>query len=682
MLALLAGLLLKGYADYDLRTASYAAKGPAAGGAAAVGLGPVAYLAGGTRLVDAAPRPRTVALTFDDGPDPRWTPRILAELRHEHVPATFFVLASRVASNPSLVAAEVAAGEEIGSDALTRTDTALALGWSEGLDLSINELALAGAVARTTDLLRPSFAATASRSDLPQLRQVTAAGYVVVLYNRDSGDTGKAGVSQIVRNSIASPAGPGVIVMLHDGGGDRSKTLRALPEIIADYRHMGYRFTTVGGALGWNAVAGMRSVSLLRHVQGDAFVAALSISEVVSSLLAWLLVPLAALLLIRALVLVSFARRHVRRRRTEEAVVYTPPVSILVPAYNEAVGITASVTSLAASDYPDFEVIVIDDGSTDGTADMVESLGLERVRVIRQQNGGKAIALNTGLAACTSEIVVMVDADTVFERETLRRLVPPLADESVGAVSGNTKVGNRLGLIGLWQHLEYVSGFSLDRRFYDVFRCMPTIPGAIGAYRRSAVIDVGWVSTDTLAEDTDLTMALQRGGHRVVYEPTARAWTETPETFSQLWRQRYRWCYGILQSAWKHRPAVVERGPGRNLGRIGLPFLICFQVLLPLLAPVVDLYAIVGLLFLNPVTVAAYWLGFLAFQLSVTAYALRLDGEPLRPLWALPLQQFVYRQLMYLVVIQSVVSALIGVRLRWQKLRRTGDLTSVTIANG
>jgi cellulose synthase/poly-beta-1,6-N-acetylglucosamine synthase-like glycosyltransferase len=268
----------------------------------------------------------------------------------------------------------------------------------------------------------------------------------------------------------------------------------------------------------------------------------------------------------------------------------------------------------------------------------------------------------------------MVDGDTVFQEDTVRWLVQPLSDPRVGAVSGNTKVGNRRGLLGRWQHLEYVIGFNLDRRMYDLLRCMPTVPGAVGAFRRAALHAVGGVSSDTLAEDTDLTMAVSRAGWRIVYEERAIAWTEAPATLTALWRQRYRWCYGTLQAVWKHRGAVTQGGSGRWLGLVGLPYLMAFQVLLPLLAPVIDIYALYGLLFLDARKVAVYWLGFLALQLVAAAYALRLDKESLRPLWSLPLQQLLYRQLMYLVVIQSVVSAFGGVHLPWHKLERTGDV--------
>jgi cellulose synthase/poly-beta-1,6-N-acetylglucosamine synthase-like glycosyltransferase len=209
---------------------------------------------------------------------------------------------------------------------------------------------------------------------------------------------------------------------------------------------------------------------------------------------------------------------------------------------------------------------------------------------------------------------------------------------------------------------------------FDMAECMPTVPGAVGAFRRTALRRIGGVSDVTLAEDTDLTMALCRDGWRVVYEEDAIAWTEAPASLGTLWRQRYRWCYGTMQAMWKHRGAMLQRGQAGKFGRRGLFYLLLFQVMLPLLAPVVDIFALYGLLFLDPVRIIGLWLGFLALQAAMGWYAFRLDGESAGSLWTLPLQQFVYRQLMYLVVIQSAVTALTGYRLRWQRMERYGSL--------
>src|SRR5207248_7980957 len=202
----------------------------------------------------------------------------------------------------------------------------------------------------------------------------------------------------------------------------------------------------------------------------------------------------------------------------------------------------------------------------------VAALDLPGVRLIRQDNAGKAAALNTGIRLTDAPIVAMVDADTLFEEQTLGNLLTPLADPAVGAVAGNTKVGNRRSLLGRWQHIEYVMGFNLDRRMYEVLQCTPTVPGAIGAFRREVLEEVGGVPTDTLAEDTDLTLAIGRTGRRVVYAEGARAWTEAPSTLSALWRQRYRWSFGTMQAVFKHRRAVVSRNPlERRIGRRALP---------------------------------------------------------------------------------------------------------------
>src|SRR5439155_9858518 len=312
------------------------------------------------------------------------------------------------------------------------------------------------------------------------------------------------------------------------------------------------------------------------------------------------------------------------------------------------------------------------------TAGIVTDLGLPGVRVVRQHNTGKAQALRNGIAQARHDLLVLIDGDTIVEPETLYLLVQPFREGKVGAVAGNAKVANRGGLLGRWQHLEYVIAFNLDRRVFEVAGCMPTVPGALGAFRREALDAAGGVSADTLAEDTDVTMAVCRGGWRVVYEDSACAWTEAPGTWGGLWRQRYRWCYGTMQAMWKHRGALREQGAGGKLGRRGLSYLLLFQIMQPLLAPVVDVYLVYTLIFQPLSWTVVLWLGLHAAQLAVAAYAFRLDRESALPLWSLLLQQVVYRQLIYLVVIQSTVTALMGTRLRWHRQVRTGQAAALT----
>lgn len=622
---------------------------------------------------------RRIALTFDDGPDPRWTPEIADTLMRLHVPATFFAVGEHVVEHPEVVADLHRDGFGLGNHTFSHADLTSA-GDLRDFQISLTESAISGAAGIRARFVRPPYSATPGAVGPEQERayaEIARHGYVIALANYDAEDWRRPGVDDIVRN--ATPPGKrGGVILMHDGGGDRSETVAALERLVPELRARGFKFVSLNALLGASASQTDPPATSSQRVRGDMLIASLTAARLLTDVLTLLLIPIAALAILRALAVVGLARLHsarVRRRSHPEG--FQPPVSIVVPAYNEVAGIEQAVRSLASSDYPEFEVIVVDDGSTDATGDLVDTLGLPRVRVIREPNRGKAEALNTAVAAAKHDLIAAVDADTVFQSGTLAALVRPFADEGVGAVAGNTKVGNRRSLLGLWQHLDYVTGFNLDRRLYDVLGCMPTVPGAVGAFRKSALLEFGGFSSDTLAEDTDVTIALGRRGWKVVYAEDARGFTETPASLGGLWRQRYRWSFGTMQSVWKHRRALLRRREG-PIGRIGLPYLILFQIALPLLAPLIDIFALYGILFLDPVPVLAYWLGFNLLVLLQGAYAFHLDRERPWPLIALPLQTFVYRQLMYLVVLQSVASAVQGLRLRWQHVERSGDVEVAT----
>ncbi|HET6499597.1 MAG TPA: bifunctional polysaccharide deacetylase/glycosyltransferase family 2 protein [Amycolatopsis sp.] len=615
---------------------------------------------------------RTLALAFVDGPDPEWTPRVLETLARYHAHATFFVTGANAARYPDLVRQILAAGNEIGNRTMTRVDLSQVGDTRVRVELQSTDLVLAGAAGITTNLVLPPATPVASSVDYDAWKAILRIGNTgrqVVLADTDSQDWREPGVNAIVADSTPRDD-HGKVVLMHDSGG--AQTVAALDRLVPTLRDTGWRIDSIGAALNVSGVT--NPAGLIDRATGWLLIGALQASGWLAGAVRTLLIAATVLAVLRTLIVLVITPVHVWRARR-----WRPPrrvrerATVLVPAYNEEAGIGATVRSVLASNHP-VEVIVVDDGSTDRTVDVVERLRrrLPGLRLIRQPNAGKAAALNTGLAAARTEFVVMVDGDTILDRDAVGRLVAHFGDDGVGAVSGNAKVGNRKGLLGRWQHIEYVIGFNLDRRVYDAFQCMPTVPGAIGAFRRSAMREIGDVSVETLAEDTDLTMALERSGWRVAYEERAVAWTEAPATMGQLWKQRYRWCYGTLQAAWKHRRAVVERGQAGKLGRRGLPYLVVFQVLLPVIAPVVDLAGFFGLFTQKPLAIAATWLGFLALQAVPGVVAFKLDGERLRPLLTLPLQQIVYRQLMYLVVIQSVVTALAGARLPWHKLERRG----------
>ncbi|MFF9041532.1 bifunctional polysaccharide deacetylase/glycosyltransferase family 2 protein [Streptomyces sp. NPDC014892] len=618
--------------------------------------GPVLRFSG-DRVTSAGMPTHTVALTFDGGPDPVWTPRLLDLVRGHRAHATFFLDGSQVARYPELVRQILAEGNEIGSHTYSGDALGPASGTRSRLELSLTQRVLAGAAGVRTALLRMPGTTTVDTlcgAEWKAATRAAADGYVLVAADHPSRKPARGAIRQLSHDGL--------------GYGETERLLRGHPADV---------FTTVTDGLGRPPANTPASASERR--EGTALIWAGDAGQALASGITWALLAVGTLVAFRLLMLTLLSRIHVRRidRALTGPVharpnVVTDPVTVLVPAYNEEAGIESTLRSLLASTHPHLQIVVIDDGSTDRTAAVAEGIGDPRVTVLRRPHSGKAAALNHGLAWAMHDIVVMVDADTVFEPDAVYQLIQPLANPAVGAVSGNTKVGNRRRMLARWQHLEYVFGFNLDRRMLDVLECMPTVPGAISAFRRKALIDVGGVSEDTLAEDTDLTMALWRAGWRAVYEESAIAWTEVPVSPRHLWRQRYRWCYGTLQAVCKHRHALVERGPAGRFGRRGLTYLTLFQIVLPLFGPVVDVFALYGALFRNPVQAAALWLGFLAMEMFCAGYALRLDGEPVRALWAVPFQLFVYRQLTYLVVIQSLVTLLIGRRLKWQRLNRAG----------
>ncbi|MPY63405.1 bifunctional polysaccharide deacetylase/glycosyltransferase family 2 protein [Streptomyces spongiae] len=695
--------------------------------------GPILTFRGGQAETQSVPD-KTIALTFDDGPNPTWTPEILDVLGEYDVPATFFVVGSMVSRYPGIVNDMVDQGHEIGIHTFTHVDLSYQSDARVTREMTQTQLALAGAAGITTTLFRAPYSSETDAIDnysWPVYKKLGEDGYTSVFVDTDSDDWKKPGVKKIVK--WATPEdGEGASVLMHDAGGDRSQTVKALGTYIKEMKAKGYTFTTVSGAIEQqrdgengagqsgesgesgqqpggpegqygapggtqnngsqnngpqsganNLQAAHRTATGATFYEGKALIAAVYVAELTVPTLSVGLGVVGVAVLGRFGMMLILARRHHRqrnKRRFSWGEPITGPVTVVVPAYNEKECIANTLNSLAQSTHP-IEIIVVDDGSTDGTADIAAGLGLPNVRVIRQANAGKPAALNNGVRNASYDIVVMMDGDTVFEPDTVRQLVQPFADPGVGAVAGNAKVGNRNTMIGAWQHIEYVMGFNLDRRMYDLLRCMPTIPGAIGAFRRDAVLEVGGMSEDTLAEDTDITIAMHRAGWRVVYQEHARAWTEAPGSLKQLWSQRYRWSYGTMQALWKHRKSLTDKGPSGRFGRVGMPLVVIFQILTPVFAPLIDVFTAYAMIFVDFQASLFAWLAVLGVQLVCAAYAFRLDNEKYRYLLMLPLQQLAYRQMMYLVLIHSCVTALTGGRLRWQKLKRTGEVGTPAGAN-
>ena len=505
----------------------------------------------------------TVALTFDGGPQPERTAELLAVLQHFRVPATFFIDGSVAIQNPDSLKAIAASGSEMG----IRTFNTLELTSSSAAriqrETTLTQLTLAGATDHTTYLARPPFSGAVAGLDDANwavVQQLAAQGFVTVFSDVNANNWAARSTDDIVKDIIKKDQ-QGMIVGIDASQGGTAQLASALARVIPALQKEGYSFDTVTGAAGLPPAPQVARERDQRIGQG--MIIAVTVATHVVDALGILLLVTGALVILRLALMLIFAIWHSWRRNPKRyswGPRVTEPATVIVPAYNEEVCITATINSLRASDHP-IEILVVDDGSTDDTASIVRALNYSNVRLIRQANAGKPAALNNGIRHAKHDIVVMIDGDTVFEPKTISTLVQPFARPWVGAVSGNAKVANRNKIVGRWQHIEYVIGFNIDRRIQDLTGSMTTIPGAVGAFRRKALLQAGGVSEDTLAEDTDLTMAVCSAGWEIVYEERARAWTEAPTTLRQLWRQRYRWSYGTMQAMWKHRGAIFKSGP-------------------------------------------------------------------------------------------------------------------------
>ncbi len=649
-------------------------------------------------------RPGVVALTFDDGPDPKWTPKVLDILKAEHVRATFFVIGENALDNEGLLRRTLAEGHVVGNHSYTHPNLGLMSPRGVALELNSNQRLFEAFTGRTMRLFRAPFFGDAEPTTPDEIDAVLGGqrlGYVSVGLHVDSEDWRHPGVAAIVRNVLAGVENPdpehgGQVVLLHDAGGDRAQTVTALPLIIRALKAKGYRFVTAPELIGLTAADVMPPVADPAAARTDKVIfLSLAFLKRAMGVLFGIAITLG---IARAAVMTGLALHGRRRERGVPVPAIDPGrfVSVLIPAFNEARVIESSVRRVLASEEVRVEVIVIDDGSSDGTADVVRAAFGERgeVRVLQLPNGGKAAALNRGLALASGDYVVALDADTQFEPKTIARLVRWFDDRRVGAVAGNARVGNRVNLVTRWQALEYVTAQNLERRALGAVGAITVVPGAVGAWRAEALRALGGYPADTLAEDQDLTIAIQRAGWRVVYDQSAIAWTEAPQTVRQLARQRYRWAYGTLQCLWKHRGLLRQRPlpTARGLARIGLPQAWAFQIGFGLLSPLIDLALVIALVFTgldisqhgwgvshdNVVRMALYWLLFACVDLAAAATAFALEpGEDRRLLWYLVPQRVGYRQIMYYVVVKAVRSAMRGPSVGWGKLERRGSVAGV-----
>ncbi|WP_127145596.1 glycosyltransferase [Pelagibacterium montanilacus] len=636
---------------------------------------------------------RRVVLTFDDGPHPVHTPQILDILAKYDVKASFFALGSAMMRHPELVERIVAEGHEIGNHTFSHVNVANVSRDMLRLDLNATQRVFESITSRNMALFRAPYAADANPrtpSEVAPLATVAELGYLTVNMNIDPLDwwaPNAQRISSAVLRGVRS--GLGNVVLLHDGGGDRSQTVEALPTIIETMLSEGYELVPASALVGLSPEQVMPEAPIQSSVGSSLQVAGFSTLRVGEQVLGALFLAAIVLGVSRALLLIVLSCLR-RPRSFLPASQRDLKVGVVVPAYNEEKVILKTIHSLLESNYANMTIVVVDDGSRDNTYEICARQFADHpmVSVFRKPNGGKAAALNFGFEKLDCDVVVALDADTVFLPDTVARLAAHFRDPRVAAVAGNAKVGNRNNLLTRWQAVEYITAQNLDRRAFEILNAITVVPGAVGAWRRDAVLDAGGFTTDTLAEDADLTIRLLRAGYRVSYEPRAIALTEAPERTGQLFRQRFRWMFGMLQVAFKHRSAMKLRD-SKGVGLAALPNILIFQILFPLVAPVADLVAVLtlgDLIFKVTTNSALLDMERTLFVLALFSAFMLLDflsavvafaHERRENWWLLALvipQRIYYRQVLYLVAIKATLSAIRGSLVGWGTLARTDSV--------
>ena len=676
--------------------------------------------------MDVYPSPYTVeqygyhlnelAITFDDGPDPKWTPKILDVLKQKHVNATFFLIGAEGADNIGLMRRILREGNEIGSHTYTHPDISEISNRQLDLEINLTERLFESKLGVQPLYFRPPYdndEEPDTDDEAKPVWHIQQEGLTIIGSKIDTDDWNEnppKSPNEIIQSVLAQlqtmktkPQFRGSIILMHDGGGDRSHTVVALGPLIDALRAHGYTLVPVSALMGKTTAQVMPPLTFWQRVRTIPDSLAFSVLDLIGNFIVMVFFVGDILMSARLIIVGIFAViDRLRRPRYAASPAFTPPVAVLIPAYNEETVIVRTIRSVLNSDYKNLRVIVIDDGSRDRTAEVAaaaysEEIAAGRVEVLTKPNGGKAAALNYALARIDEEIYVGIDADTIIAADAISKLIPHFQNPAIGAIAGNAKVGNRVNLWTRWQALEYITSQNFERRALDLFHVITVVPGAIGAWRTAPVKAAGGYPLNTVAEDADLTMSLLESGWRIDYEDRALAFTEAPIDASGLMRQRFRWSFGTLQAVWKHRAAFVRN---KAMGLFALPNILIFQMLLPLVSPFIDIMFVAGVVnffidrHFHPEAASAasfeklivYFLGFLVIDFVTSSAAFSLerrhpankgDGWLLFHIW---LQRFAYRQVFSIVLFKTLKRAIDGKPFKWDKLDRTAKMSKQTEA--
>jgi peptidoglycan-N-acetylglucosamine deacetylase len=657
--------------------------------------------------------PHKLAITFDDGPDPVWTPKILAVLKKYNVKATFMVIGEQGQDNVGLLKDYVKDGHEIGNHTYTHPDISEISDFQLRSELNLTERLFAAKLGIQPLFFRPPYSIDQEPDTNDQTApayRIQQMGYTIIGDKIDTDDWNehsRKSPQEIVNSVLAQIENMktrtwmrGSIILMHDGGGDRSATVATLPLLITTLRAKGFEFVNVSDLMGKTTAEVMPPISPKQRWQARVDSVAFFFFSFFSHFVVDVFFLGDVLMSARLILIGFFALIDRLRRRKVPPGEFEPRVAVLIPAYNEEMVIVRTIRSVLNSDYANLRVLVIDDGSTDNTFDVARDayraeIAAGKLTVLTKPNAGKAEALNAGLQHIDEEIYVGIDADTVIASDAVSRLVWHFADPRVGAVAGNAKVGNRVNLWTRWQALEYITSQNFERRALDLFNVVTVVPGAIGAWRTVAVHTGGNYPINTVAEDADLTMSLLEQDYKVIYEDRALAFTEAPINARGLMRQRFRWSFGTLQAVFKHKHAF-QTNPA--MGFFALPNIIIFQILLPLVSPFIDLMFAAGVVHyfidkhFHPAAASSasfeklltYFLAFLAIDFVTSALAFSLerrhpankgDGWLLFHIW---LQRFAYRQVFSIVLFKTIKRAIDGRPFNWEKIERTAKMSRQT----
>jgi cellulose synthase/poly-beta-1,6-N-acetylglucosamine synthase-like glycosyltransferase/peptidoglycan/xylan/chitin deacetylase (PgdA/CDA1 family)/spore germination protein YaaH len=660
--------------------------------------------------------PNEVSLSFDDGPDPDWTPKILDILKEKNVKGTFMLIGAEAAENIGLMQRLVREGNEVGNHTYTHPDISIISPQQLDLQVRLTERLFASKLDVQPLYFRPPYDVDEEPETDDQAAPIVPIqdqGYIVIGNKIDTDDWNEhprkspQEITQSVLDQLhimkTKPQFRGSVILMHDGGGNRSATVAALPVLIDTLRAHGYTFVPVSALMGKTTAEVMPQLTFRQYLRALPDSVAFSGVQIVGRFIVYVFF-VGDILMCARLILIGLLAVFDRLRspHAKASAGFNPRVAVLIPAYNEETVIVRTIRAVLNSDYKNLHIIVIDDGSADRTAEVAREayareIAAGRVQVLSKPNGGKAAALNYALDRLTEEIYVGIDADTVIATDAISKLIPHFEDRRIGAMAGNAKVGNRVNLWTRWQALEYITSQNFERRALDVFHVVTVVPGAIGAWRTAPVKAAGGYPINTVAEDADLTMNLLEQGFRVDYEDRSLAFTEAPIDAKGLMRQRFRWSFGTLQAVWKHRAAFIRN---KAMGLFALPNILVFQMFLPLVSPFIDVMFLygVGNYFIDrhyhPDSVSSasldkllvFFLGFLVIDFITSSVAFSLerrhpankgDGWLLFHIW---LQRFAYRQVFSIVLFKTLMRAIDGKPFNWDKIERTAKMSKHTEA--